>query len=179
MQLGRGTSTTDGLSIALAVLQRLADVGCVNIFITHYAQLLLQKELEDKAVSAHMSYVEDEHARPGDLPDVHFLYKLQIGASGKSHGYAWGRPQNTSITSLTRCSIRLNVARLAGLPRSVIERAQLKANQLENTMRQRALRNRTRRLLQSLTAEGGVVSRGVELEAQLVQELIESSTPQM
>lgn len=130
-------------------------------------------------MSAHMSYVEDQHARPGDLPDIHFLYKLQIGASGKSHGYAQTRFSGMFVQpSLTKYFLRrLNVARLAGLPRSVIERAQQKANQLENTMRQRALRNRARRLLQSLTAEGVEASRGAELEAVLVHELVESSVP--
>lgn len=68
------------------MLQRLANLGNTNIFITHYAQLLQREELDDKVLSAHMAYVE-EHGRPGELPDVHFLYKLRLGASGKSHGY--------------------------------------------------------------------------------------------
>lgn len=133
------------------MLQRLADLGCVLIFITHYAQLQLNKELEKKARSAHMAFVEEEEGTTANaLPMVHFLYKLKIGASGKSHGsvYALLSP----ILSDVICS--LNVARLAGLPQSVIARARTKAAGLEEEISGRLLRNRSRRLLCALQSTG-------------------------
>lgn len=104
-ELGRGTSTYDGMALAWAVAEHLHDeVKARSIFTTHYHELA---ELEEKlpfARNYHVAVAE----RPGEIT---FLYKLRRGGTDKSYG--------------------INVARMAGLPRSVIRRAGLILKELE------------------------------------------------
>lgn len=98
-EIGRGTSTFDGLSIAWAVAEYLHDApehSAKTIFATHYHELT---ELAEKLPGAR-NYEISAAERDGELV---FLHKLQKGKASKSYGIA--------------------VARLAGLPQSVIERA--------------------------------------------------------
>ncbi len=105
-EIGRGTSTYDGLAIAWAVTEHLHDaVGCRAMFATHYHELTdLHRTL---AGLANHSVSAREHEG-----DVVFLHKLQRGAASQSYGVA--------------------VARLAGLPESVLARARALLSTLES-----------------------------------------------
>ncbi|MGK3994490.1 DNA mismatch repair protein MutS [Sorangium sp. So ce1024] len=96
-EIGRGTSTYDGLAIAWAVAEHLFEaVGCRALFATHYHELT---ELAARAPGiANYSVAAREH---GD--DVIFLHKLEAGPASRSYGVA--------------------VARLAGVPEGVLARA--------------------------------------------------------
>jgi DNA mismatch repair protein MutS len=104
-EIGRGTSTYDGLAIAWAVAEHLHDVvGCRAMFATHYHELTelaaTHPGCENWSVSAR------EHAG-----DVVFLHRLQRGAASRSYGVA--------------------CARLAGLPELVLARARALLADLE------------------------------------------------
>ncbi len=96
-EIGRGTSTFDGLAIAWAVAEHLHDgVGCRALFATHYHELV---ELSQTCARVHNLNIAV--AEWGD--DVVFLRTLREGGASRSYGIA--------------------VARLAGLPDGVLERA--------------------------------------------------------
>ncbi len=98
-EIGRGTSTFDGLSIAWAVAEYLHDSpehSCKTLFATHYHELT---ELAESLPGAR-NYQITAAEKDGEIV---FLHKLKEGKAEKSYGIA--------------------VARLAGLPRTVIERA--------------------------------------------------------
>ncbi len=104
-EIGRGTSTYDGVSIAWAVTERLHDVGARTIFATHYHELVaLEDELE--RVGAFNVAVRER----GN--EIVFLHRLQAGGSDRSYG--------------------VHVARLAGLPPEVVGRAAQILRELEN-----------------------------------------------
>jgi DNA mismatch repair protein MutS len=104
-EIGRGTSTYDGVSIAWAVSEHLHDhVGCKTIFATHYHELT---QLADELVSCRNYNVGVRES--GD--DIVFLYRLQPGGADRSYG--------------------IEVGRLAGLPGPVIARARLILQLLE------------------------------------------------
>ena len=96
-EIGRGTSTYDGLSIAWAVAEHLHDVvGCRALFATHYHELT---ELAAASAGAeNFSVSAREHAGT-----IVFFHKVQKGAASRSYGVA--------------------CARLAGLPENVLARA--------------------------------------------------------
>ena len=98
-EIGRGTSTYDGLSIAWAVLERIADqekCGAKALFATHYHELT---ELEDK-----LPGVKNYRVSVREIgEEIIFLHKIVRGSADKSFG--------------------IQVARLAGLPDGVISRA--------------------------------------------------------
>jgi len=98
-EIGRGTSTFDGLSIAWAVLEYIADpkiIGSKTLFATHYHELT---QLEDKLDGVvNYCFTAQESGK-----DIVFLRKLVKGAAGQSYG--------------------VHVARLAGLPSVVLKRA--------------------------------------------------------
>jgi DNA mismatch repair protein MutS len=104
-EIGRGTSTYDGLSIAWAVAEHLHDaIGCRAIFATHYHELC---ELADtRAGVVNYNVAAREH---GD--SVVFLHKLVPGGANRSYGIA--------------------VARLAGVPPIVLARAKALLHDLE------------------------------------------------
>src|SRR5207247_2242412 len=96
-EIGRGTSTYDGVAIAWAVTEHLHNViGCKTIFATHYHELTqLTEEL------AHTRNFNVAVRESGD--DVVFLHRLEPGGADRSYG--------------------IHVGRLAGLPDSVVARA--------------------------------------------------------
>jgi DNA mismatch repair protein MutS len=104
-EIGRGTSTYDGISLAWAIVEHLHDaVGCRTLFATHY------HELTDLAQS--LAGVRNLNVAVKEWEDhVVFLHKIVPGAADKSYG--------------------IHVARLAGVPRSVNERAKQILAQLE------------------------------------------------
>lgn len=108
-EIGRGTSTFDGLSIAWAVVEHISNpklLGAKTLFATHYHELT---ELEGKldSVNNYCIAVREQ----GD--DIIFLRKIIRGGADKSYG--------------------IQVARLAGVPDSVIDRAKEISSWLEET----------------------------------------------
>lgn len=107
-ELGRGTSTFDGYSIAFAVLHQLVQhTKCLGLFSTHYQALTEEFSLCSKVRNMHMGFMIDEN----DSRSVIFLYKLTNGACPKSYG--------------------MNVAQLAGVPSSVVDVAEKIATEFE------------------------------------------------
>lgn len=105
-EIGRGTSTFDGLSIAWAVVEHISNpklLGAKTLFATHYHELT---ELEGKLSSVNNYCIAVKEK--GD--DIVFLRKIVKGGADKSYG--------------------IQVAKLAGLPDSVVERAKEIVNQL-------------------------------------------------
>ncbi|MGA2798384.1 MAG: DNA mismatch repair protein MutS, partial [Thermoguttaceae bacterium] len=104
-EIGRGTSTYDGISLAWAVVEYLHEhIGCRTLFATHYHELTdLEKSFSGmKNLNVAVREWQDE---------VVFLHKIVEGAADKSYG--------------------IHVARLAGVPREVIERSKEILAQLE------------------------------------------------
>jgi DNA mismatch repair protein MutS len=96
-EVGRGTATFDGLSIAWAVVEHLQkQTRARTLFATHYHELTELAELLPTVKNVHVSVKETPS-------EIIFLRKVEPGSANKSYG--------------------IEVARLAGLPRSVIERA--------------------------------------------------------
>ncbi len=105
-EIGRGTSTYDGLAIAWAVAEHLADVArCRALFATHYHELTVLGE--GSAACANHSVSAREHDG-----DIVFFHKVQAGAASRSYGVA--------------------CARLAGLPELVLGRARAILDGLES-----------------------------------------------
>ncbi len=105
-EIGRGTATYDGLSIAWAVVESLHEVNrCRALFATHYHELTaLAAKLP--SLSCHCMRVKEWQG------DVVFLHEVGPGAADRSYG--------------------IHVARLAGLPESVIARAETILHSLES-----------------------------------------------
>ncbi|MEO0369915.1 MAG: DNA mismatch repair protein MutS [Pseudomonadota bacterium] len=104
-EIGRGTATYDGLSIAWATLEHLHEVnGCRALFATHYHELTALSEKLDRVDNATVSVKEHEG-------DVIFLHEVRRGAADRSYG--------------------VQVAKLAGLPQSVVDRARTVLDALE------------------------------------------------
>jgi DNA mismatch repair protein MutS len=109
-EIGRGTSTFDGLSIAWAVAEYLDEaIGCRALFATHYHELTA---LGDKSPNV-ANYCVSARELEGD---VVFLHRLQRGAASRSYGVA--------------------VAKLAGLPEVVLARARAILGTLEQGQKQ-------------------------------------------
>jgi|LSQX01.2.fsa_nt_gb DNA mismatch repair protein MutS len=122
-EIGRGTSTYDGLSIAWAVIEYVLDrqnLGCRTLFATHYHELV---DLESVLPGVFNNHVEVGEADG----EIVFLYKIKPGGSDESYG--------------------VEVARLAGIPDEVVVRAREILTQLEvdNVGRQRLTIRRSAR----------------------------------
>lgn len=105
-EIGRGTSTYDGLSLAWACAENLANrIKAMTLFATHYFELTTLPEKLEGVVNIHLDAVEH-----GDT--IAFMHSVQEGAASKSYGLA--------------------VASLAGVPREVIKRARQKLKELES-----------------------------------------------
>lgn len=109
-ELGRGTSTSDGQAIAASVLDYLVrEVKCRGLFSTHYHRLAVEFEKHTKVSQYHMACQVGTGV--GGVEEVTFLYRLTPGSCPKSYG--------------------VNVARLAGIPPSVLEKAMAKSTEFE------------------------------------------------
>ena len=105
-ELGRGTSTYDGQAIADSVLAHLVNkIGCRALFATHYHCLSEKYDQVEGVEVCRMGYAIDENDEDKALI---YLYQLQKGACPSSFG--------------------LNVARIAGLPQTVLQEAREKSN---------------------------------------------------
>jgi DNA mismatch repair protein MutS len=104
-EIGRGTATFDGLSIAWATVEHLHDVNrCRALFATHYHELT--------ALSARLDRLHNATVKVKEWKgEVVFLHEVTAGAADRSYG--------------------IQVAKLAGLPAAVIERAKVVLSKLE------------------------------------------------
>ncbi|KAK4273269.1 hypothetical protein QN277_021706 [Acacia crassicarpa] len=125
-ELGRGTSTSDGQAIAESVLEYLVQkVQCRGMFSTHYHLLAVDYHKDPKVSLCHMACQVGDGV--GGVDEVTFLYRLTPGACPKSYG--------------------VNVARLAGLPTSVLQKAAAKSREFEAAYgkhRKVSLKNKSR-----------------------------------
>jgi len=104
-ELGRGTSTYDGMALAQAIIEYIAlNVKAKTLFSTHYHELTLLEGKIEGIVNKNVSVYEEDDK-------VTFLYKLVDGKANKSYG--------------------INVARLASLPNILLDRAKDILNHLE------------------------------------------------
>ncbi len=111
-EIGRGTSTYDGLSLAWASADWLATkINAMTLFATHYFELTELPNQIDHLANVHLDAIEH-----GD--SIAFMHAVQEGAASKSYGLA--------------------VASLAGVPKSVIKQAKAKLQQLEALGHQKA-----------------------------------------
>ncbi len=109
-EIGRGTATYDGLSIAWATLEHLHDVNaCRALFATHYHEMTQLADKLDGVENATVAVKEWDG-------DVIFLHEVRRGAADRSYG--------------------VQVAKLAGLPASVVERARVVLEALEKGERE-------------------------------------------
>ena len=108
-EIGRGTSTYDGVAIAWAVTEHLHDqIGCKTMFATHYHELMQLPERLEHARNLNVVVRES-----GD--SVVFLHRLEPGGTDRSYG--------------------IHVAQLAGLPATVVQRAREVLGTLEGNHR--------------------------------------------
>jgi DNA mismatch repair protein MutS len=106
-EIGRGTSTFDGLSLAWACADYLArEIKAFTLFATHYFELTVLADEQKTVHNVHLDAIE--HA-----DKIIFLHVLKDGPANQSYG--------------------LQVAALAGVPRMVIDKAKAKLRHLENT----------------------------------------------
>lgn len=104
-EIGRGTSTYDGLSLAWACAEMLAlKTKAFTLFASHYFELTLLAEQIDNLANVHLDAKEHDDK-------IIFMHAVQEGAASKSFG--------------------LQVAQLAGVPKQVIQRAKQKLHELE------------------------------------------------
>ena len=108
-EIGRGTATFDGLSIAWATIEHIHAVNkCRTLFATHYHELTALSAKLDRVANMTLAVKEWEN-------DVVFLHEVKKGTADRSYG--------------------IQVARLAGLPQSVVDRAHAVLEQLESDVR--------------------------------------------
>ncbi|MED7820076.1 MULTISPECIES: DNA mismatch repair protein MutS [unclassified Francisella] len=104
-EIGRGTSTFDGLSLAEACAEKFAKIGAFTLFATHYFELT---ELINR-----YSNIKNIHFEAKEYKDnIYFMHKAVEGAAKKSYG--------------------IQVAKLAGIPSDVLKSAQQNLHKLEN-----------------------------------------------
>ncbi|KAF1841561.1 DNA mismatch repair protein Msh6 [Cucurbitaria berberidis CBS 394.84] len=110
-ELGRGTSSYDGVAVAQAVLHDISTrVGCVGFFATHYRSLAKEFEYHPEVQNKRMRIQVD-----GDSKSITFLYKLEEGVAEGSFG--------------------MHCAAMCGIPDKVITNAETAAREWEHTSR--------------------------------------------
>ncbi len=109
-EIGRGTSTFDGLALAGAIASHLHERNnAFTLFATHYFELTAFPAKHERAINVHVSAVES-HSKAGD--DIVFLHDIQPGPASRSYG--------------------VQVARLAGMPASLVRQARTALESLES-----------------------------------------------
>ncbi|KAJ9604953.1 Mismatch repair protein msh3 [Cladophialophora chaetospira] len=141
-ELGRGTSTHDGVAIAASVLDYLVrEKKCMTLFITHYQMLARMADgfPDGDLKNVHMRFTE------ADDENVTFLYEVGGGVAHRSYG--------------------LNVARLANLGEHVIDTARGKSLELEATTRRRQVAALAQTLVSGVSGRAGRELDGDSLDA--------------
>ncbi|MFO1220517.1 MAG: DNA mismatch repair protein MutS [Burkholderiaceae bacterium] len=111
-EIGRGTSTFDGLALASAIAAHLHDRNkAFTLFATHYFELTEFPARHARAINVHVSAAESGH-------DIVFLHEVQAGPASRSYG--------------------VQVARLAGVPGAIVRQAQHTLEALERQSREGA-----------------------------------------
>ena len=141
-EVGRGTSTFDGLALAQAIAEHLLQKNkSFSLFATHYFELTKLPEAHATAVNMHLSALEQGQ-------DIVFLHHIEPGPASKSYGIA--------------------VAKLAGLPNRALKAAQKHLNDLEN----QAAANRPQLdIFSAMPSENGADEEGKEQEVEPVDNL--------
>ena len=141
-EVGRGTSTFDGLALAHAIAEHLLQKNkSFSLFATHYFELTKLPEAHATAVNMHLSALEQGQ-------DIVFLHHIEPGPASKSYGIA--------------------VAKLAGLPNRALKSAQKHLNDLEN----QAAANRPQLdIFSTMPSENGADEEGKEQEVEPVDNL--------
>ncbi|MGM0873796.1 MAG: DNA mismatch repair protein MutS [Bacillota bacterium] len=104
-EIGRGTSTYDGMALAQAIIEHIHEhIGAKTLFSTHYHELTILEEQLSSLKNIHVKAIEESGK-------VVFLHKIEEGAADKSYG--------------------IHVAELADLPKSLIKRAKEILTELE------------------------------------------------
>lgn len=153
-ELGRGTSTHDGVAIAQAVLDyTVRNLRSLTLFITHYQHLsnLTRSFTNNELRNVHMRFTET--GAGGE--DITFLYEVGEGVAHRSYG--------------------LNVAKLANVPPSVLDIARIKSAELEEKIRRRTVAGLVRGVKGIAETDG----KGEELERDGVMERIMSGIEQL
>lgn len=135
-ELGRGTSTHDGVAIAGAVLDWVVrETRCLCLFITHYQSLAsVARGFEGGELrNVHMKFSAVEKESGGD-EEITFLYEVGEGVAHRSYG--------------------LNVARLANVPQVVLDKAALKSHELEMEVKQKKMVSLARLMGDVFTMKG-------------------------
>jgi DNA mismatch repair protein MutS len=123
-EIGRGTSTYDGISVAWSTIEWIKnEIQARTLFATHYHELTRLSGVLDGIQNVHLAVEENENG------ELRFLYKLQEGATSDSYG--------------------IQVAKMAGIPESVIDRAWEILKGLENN--EIYVKNRTQKSLRRNT----------------------------
>lgn len=115
-EIGRGTGTNDGISIAYSILNYLIEEPKkpLTLFITHFPSLhVLEDKFKGVVANYHMGFHEVTKSNQ-EFPEVVFLYNLVRGVVGNLYG--------------------LNVAKLAGIPNSIINSAYIKSTEIRDTI---------------------------------------------
>ena len=155
-EIGRGTATYDGLSIAWATLEHLHDVNaCRALFATHYHEMTQLAEQLSGVENATVSVKEWDG-------DVIFLHEVRRGAADRSYG--------------------VQVAKLAGLPTAVVERARVVLEALEKGEREggpgaKALIDDLPLFAATPVALAPIPAKTSELETKLAELLPDEMTP--
>jgi DNA mismatch repair protein MutS len=95
-EIGRGTSTLDGLSLAWAIAEALAERGCRTLFATHYHEITSLAERLPRVLNLQVTVREWEDG-------IVFLHRIEAGRADRSYG--------------------IHVAKLAGIPKATVDRA--------------------------------------------------------
>ena len=112
-EIGRGTSTFDGLALAGAIASHLHDrCRAFTLFATHYFELTAFPVKHERALNVHVSAAE---TRKNGVDDIVFLHDIQPGPASRSYG--------------------VQVARLAGMPASLVRQARATLEALETQQR--------------------------------------------
>ena len=105
-ELGRGTATYDGMALAQSIIEYIHDhIGAKTMFATHYHELTTLSTTLTQLVNVHVATLEKDG-------DVTFLHKIAEGPADKSYG--------------------IHVAKIAGLPKSLLQRADSILTRLES-----------------------------------------------
>jgi DNA mismatch repair protein mutS len=141
-EVGRGTSTFDGLALAHAIAEHLLQKNkSFSLFATHYFELTRLPEAHATAVNMHLSALEQGQ-------DIVFLHRIEPGPASKSYGIA--------------------VAKLAGLPNRALKAAQKHLDELEA----QAAANRPQLdIFSAMPSENGADEEGKEQEVEPVDHL--------
>ena len=115
-EIGRGTSTYDGLALAYSIAKTLSEkIKSYTLFATHFFELTKLEETNSNIINLHLEAIEQNN-------DLTFLHKVKAGAASKSYG--------------------IQVAKLAGVPSDTLSVAKNKLNELENNIIQNSIINK-------------------------------------